>query len=265
MKYVLIMCLLTAHFAASGIDFNSSDIRSLGLGQIRAPLSSHQNPASLSLSPTHRVSLQYENRFLLKELSTGSLCYQQVIGGIGFGALFGYSGNADFYEYQCGISVSKLLNPHFSLGVKCYFQQMGWSDNQNNTGFFSADIGLQYTPVDNFFLGVLFRNPFRAGYKSDDWIYKQPFSFSAGMQYDFSPTCSVFLETEKSTDYPMLFKTAVEYKPVPGFCFRTGLKTLPLSPTFGIGYQHGFFGADLAGDYHPQLGFSPALGIHLIF
>ena len=63
----------------------------------------------------------------------------------------------------------------------------------------------------------------------------------------------------------MLFKTAVEYKPVPGFCFRTGLKTLPLTPTFGIGYQQGFFGADLAGDYHPQLGFSPALGIHFIF
>lgn len=241
------------------------EVRSLGLGEITAPVTSYLNPAALSMNPASLASVSCQNNFLIHELSTLTACYQQPTRWIDFSLLLNRFGYENFNETECGINVSKLLTAQFSLGIRLYYNHLNFIDNQNSYGLFSGDIGLQYTPVDNFRIGMLLRNPFRVKKEVDNYCYELPVALFLGVEMQLTTLCKALLEVEKENRSPLCFKSAVEYAVHEKLDLRAGVLTAPLMPTFGLGSTLGKLAFDVSASYHTVLGFSPAIALHYLF
>ncbi|MEG1586843.1 MAG: hypothetical protein RR346_08205 [Bacteroidales bacterium] len=235
-----------------------SDVRSLGIARIVSPVHSFVNPASLSLLPERRLLFSYQNRFLVKQLSSLTACYQQPTKWVDFSALINYFGYDLYHEIRCGINVSKVLKPGLSLGVRIYYFRMDYIDNQDVVSVVSGDIGMQYQPVDNFRAGFLISNPFRVSYKQAGREYDLPVVMQIGAEFGLTQSCNILAGVEKDTRYPICFKIGIAYEVISQFELRAGLLTSPLMPTGGIGYRLGDFKTDIAVAFHTSLGTSPS-------
>lgn len=241
--------------------FQLRDIRSFALAEIVASLSSYSNPSALSLTPARTFSLSYENRFMTRELSTYAAAFSQPTPWVDLSVVVSRYGYEDYHETKCGLNVGKLLGNGFSLGVRFLFFNMDYVDNEDPVNVFSADVGLQYQPVDNLLLGVLVSNPFGITYKRSDERYDLPVTFSVGLRYTLIPQCNLWMEGEKSSDTPFCWKGAAEYEIMEALRLRLGILSSPWMPTFGVGYRMGKLSFDVAGAWHPVLGISPGIGI----
>lgn len=241
------------------------DVSSSGAGEVYAPVSSFVNPAALSLSRERQLLCSYENRFLVKELSSLTACFEQPTRLVDFSVLVNYFGYDLYHEIRAGINVSKLLKPDFSLGVRVYYYGLQYVDSEDNISVVSADIGLQYIPVDNFRIGVLICNPFRVSYKQGGVEYDLPVSVEAGVEWLLSERCRIRAAAEKDTRYPVAFKSGIAYDIVAQLELRAGIRTSPFMPTCGIGVRYDCFRVDAAFSYHSVLGISPALSIGYYF
>lgn len=237
------------------------DVRSLSMATIYAPTASYLNPSALSLSPEREVSCAYENRFLVKELSTLTACWQQPNRWLDFSVLINHFGYDLYREIRCGINVSKLLKPGLSLGARIYYFNLQYADNHTNKQVVSGDIGLQYQPVDNLRIGMVVYNPFRVSYKEYGEEFDLPITMEIGAEYRFSEACSGSVAVEKDTRYPVCFKGALSYTVVDCLNLRIGMLSSPWIPTGGIGLHFDVFRVDVALNYHLSLGISPAVAI----
>jgi hypothetical protein len=57
----------------------------------------------------------------------------------------------------------------------------------------------------------------------------------------------------------------IEYMPIDNFRIRTGLRSSPLKPSFGIGYQLADICLDVGMLYHSVLGVSMGIGVSFSF
>lgn len=261
--------LITFSFGMKGSEpISWGDVQSLGLGRVYAPLSSYVNPAALSLSEKRMLTCAYENRFLVKELSTLTASYQQPTRMVDFAVLVNYFGTDVYHEIRCGLSVSKLLKTGLALGVRVYYYGMQYTVNEvddRGVSVVTGDVGLQYEPVDNFRIGFLIQNPFRVSYQQGEAEYDLPVCMEVGVDYRFSEEASALLSVEKDTRYPICFKAGLRYDIEQFLQLRIGLLSSPFMPTAGVGFCFDVFKVDVAFSYHSSLGISPAIGICLNF
>lgn len=264
LNFLFVIFFASSTYNAFG-QTNLIDVRSLGLGKIIAPVSSFVNPAALSLKPNQQISISYENRFLTKELSSLTACYQHPSHWIDFSVFINYYGYSLFNETRCGLNVSKLLNSRFALGVRAFYFRLDYVDIENIVNVFGADVGFQYLPVDNLCIGVLISNPFRVSFKTGESEYDLPVMLNIGLKWLFADSFDILFEVEKDTRYPICIKSGFAYRIEDLIELRLGILTSPWIPTLGIGYKSKGFGFDVAGNYHPVLGLSPSVSIHYSF
>lgn len=258
---ILLPAMFIPEIAAASDAFQLRDVRSCALAEIVASLSSYSNPSALSLTPARTFYLSYENHFMIRELSTYAAAFSMPTSWVDLSLILSRFGYEDYRETKCGLNVSKLLGNGFSLGVRFLFYNMDYIDNEDAVNVFSADVGLQYQPVDNLLLGVLVSNPFGITYKNSEERYDLPVTFSVGLRYTVIPQCNLWMEGEKSSDTPFCWKGAAEYEIVEALRLRLGVLSSPWMPTFGVGYRMRKLSFDVAGSWHPVLGISPGIGI----
>lgn len=263
---LLIVWILAPHFEMKAIEpMPWTEVCSMGVGDIYAPLASYVNPAALSLSKKRGLLCAYENKFLVKQLSTLTACYEQPNRLLDFSVLINYFGYDLYHETRCGLNVSKVLKPGLSLGARIYYYGLQYADNKGLISVVSGDIGLQYLPVDNFRIGFLIQNPFRVSYKQEGAEYDLPVCMEIGGEYRFADAASLLVAVEKDTRYPICFKAGMSYE-IEGFLqLRIGILSSPFMPTAGIGFCFDVFQVDAAFSYHSTLGLSPAISIRYNF
>ncbi len=241
------------------------DARASALGQILSVDNPLANPASLSQDPTTRLYIDYQSPYLTSQLATLQAGFMSQLKSFDYTLSLSYQGYVDFNEMRCGLAVSKLLTPNFSLAIRLLYYRMDYIGNQDVINRLVGDIGLTYAFVNNLRMGVLLINPFRTGYSRDRSKYYLPICFVLGLQYDASTSCSFLLECAKDIYYPFTAKMGVAYRPIDLVELRLGILSSPFIPTFGIGLHWSKIGCDVASSYHPVLGFSPQLGIKYYF
>jgi hypothetical protein len=237
-----------------------TDVRSAGLADIHAPLASCYNPAAQSLMPVRALTFAYVNRYMTKELSTLTASYQQPVGWCDVSLLASHYGYEQYRRIYGGLAVGKLLKTGLSLGVRLFYQSVQYAANVRNSHVFSADVGLQYQPVDNLTVGMLLTSPYTVKSDAADAV-DLPVGMELGVRYEVINTFFVCAELEKQTHLPLRAKCAVSYEAAPRFVLRLGLATAPLTPTAGVAVDFAPFCLDVAVRYHADLGPSPALAI----
>ena len=80
-----------------------------------------------------------------------------------------------------------------------------------------------------------------------------------GLAYTPAEQLLVVVDAYQNPDFPMSFRGGIEVQPVSVLALRAGMTTEPSRFTAGAGLRLGKLTADLAGEKHEVLGWSPAI------
>lgn len=225
----------------------------------------YNNPGAFAMMDHHEVGVAYENRFLLKELSTQSLAFgyhTEKAGNIGVHVQqYGFS---LYRETIAGLVYGMKLFDNFSAGVQLNYHRIALADNYGSKNTVSAGLGLFYSFNKDFDLGfrVLNLNRSRLAEQEDERL---PTTFSLGGTYHFSEKVLWSVEAEKTMIHPINFKSGLEFSPHEILALRLGMNSYPFQATFGFGLKLKKFQLDMASMWHTNLGLSPSAGMKFEF
>jgi hypothetical protein len=217
----------------------------------------HHNPANLVSVKKLGFGLSYENRFLLKELQSQGFVVALPLkaGVISFGLQsFGFK---NFRTNRLGLGYSMKLAEFLSCGVQLNYHQVRLTDAYGRKDALTAELGLKANITDNWKVAFSVFNLTRtkiSEFGEDRLTTLMRF----GTQYTFSEKVMFVAELEKNIEFPVRFKTGLEYSPIKKLFLRGGFATQPIEISAGLGYRFKEqFQLDIGSAYHQILGWSP--------
>lgn len=257
---LFIMCL-QSNYAQNGAP-NLAGARGAGMGG--TGLNFHDvnsvflNQAGLAKVKSTSATVFAERRFLNSPIQSlaGAVAYPTDFGT--FGLTLQNFGIAEFNEQKVGLAYSRNLFDNFRLGIQFNFLNTQIQD-YGSKGIFTFEIGLQVDLLPDLQLGLHAYSPMQIELIEGETI---PTIYSAGIAYLASEKVTVNAELVKDIDYPIRFRSGVEYQMLDQFYFRVGMATAPTLVTLGIGVvlENGLT-VDVASSYYQFLGISPSVGI----
>jgi hypothetical protein len=217
----------------------------------------HHNPANLVSVKKLGFGLSYENRFLLKELQSQGfvVALPLKVGVISFGLQsFGFK---NFRTNRLGVGYSMKLAEFLSCGVQLNYHQVRLTDAYGRKDALTAELGLKANITDNWKVAFSVFNLTRTKI-SEFGEDRLTTLMRLGTQYTFSEKVMLVAELEKNIEFPVRFKTGIEYSPIRKLFLRGGFATQPIELSAGLGYQFKEqFQLDIGSAYHQILGWSP--------
>jgi hypothetical protein len=270
MKKITVSTLLVwfAYLSVNATDnLRIPDLRTLSLGGGGATETPLCNPALLAFRTQSRLYANYYNRYSVSELSTVSGGFYYLNDRIPSGIEMTSFGYDEYRESLFRLSMGKQIAEKWSLGVAFQYALLQSVLFEESSGRISADIGISYRPVENVLTGlsVLHFPSVKTGDKNVNNGHIASCSFLFGFNWDIVNTVLITGSLEHSAEETLTGSFGMEYKPFDDFKIRTGIRTAPLRPSFGIGYRIGGFDADIGMVYHSVLGTSMGVGIAFSF
>jgi hypothetical protein len=237
--------------------------RSMALGNASVAINDvwayHNNPAALIGIKKLAFGVSYENRFLLRELQSQGfvLAYplKRSVFSIG-GQTFGYT---NFRTYRSGLGYALALTDFLSIGVQINYHLVRLPQDYGRHQTVTAEVGAMAKISDNWHIGFSLMNLTRnklSSFQEDRYTT----ALRLGTRYHVSKKVLLLGEIEKNVDYPIRFKTGIEYEPAENLYFRGGFGTAPIEFSFGFGYHwKGIYKLDLGSAYQQIIGWSPNL------
>jgi hypothetical protein len=243
------------------------DIRALGIGGNGVTQSVLFNPALLVQQTYKHVSVNYFNKYEVKELGTIGLnfIYPNSFLPVGFHiSSFGYD------EYRTTLfrmSVAKSLHEKWKIGLgfQCALLQTKiWEETPKEL---SIDMGALFIPVENLLIGVLIMNvpSFSIHKRYTDFKSIMCYSVQIGFQWKVINNLLIIGTLESEKTHVLVGNIGMEYRLFDDFYIRTGIQTAPFLPSLGIGYSLSAFTLDIATQLHPLLGMSMGIGLKYSF
>ena len=235
--------------------------RSMSMANASAALNDvwayHHNPAALTGIKKVAFGVSYENRYLLRELQSQGfvVAYPLKRSVISFGGqTFGYN---NFRTYRTGLGYSMELTDFLSLGVQMNYNLVrlpqAYGKNQTVTG----EVGVMAKITENWHVGFSIFNISRnklSSFQEDRYTTM----LRLATRYHVSNKVLIVGEAEKNVEFPIRFKTGVEYNPMENLYVRGGFATAPIEFCFGLGYHwKGIYKLDVGSAYQQILGWSP--------
>ena len=241
------------------------DSRAYSMGNTLSILPGFTNPASYGFMSSRHVSLQYVNRYGVKELSSYAgmvnLPNKYLDGGL-YVSRFGFDA---YHETMVGLNVYKKLSRLISLGIRVNYLNLHYSERESNKSVITGDIGVLFSPLEHLNLSVLALNPLNIEYKVGEEKVEIPIVLSVGASYEIAEYFLITGEVEKDFMHPVVCKFGMEYNPIKQLSVRAGMSGKPFVPSFGTGVHLGQFTVDIAFSKHPVLGFRSCCGLQFNF
>jgi len=243
------------------------DLRTLSIGGggvIETPL---YNPALLAVLTQHRLYANYYNRYSVSELATvsGGFYFINAILPVGLEITsFGYD---EYRESLFRFSMGKQIAEKWTIGVAGQYMLLQSLLFEENSGRVSTDVGITFKPVENVLTGlsILHLPSAKVGDKNVENKHITPYSIQAGFNWKIINTVLITGSAEHSEEDLVSGSFGMEYMPFDNFRIRAGLRSSPLKPSFGIGYQLVDIHLDAGMLYHPVLGVSLGFGLSFNF
>jgi len=216
------------------------------------------NPAMLGYINTSELALQYENRYLLSELSTKSVHFALPWDKVNTGISFSYFGYSMYHEMLTGINFARNFSDKFAMGVQFNYYTAYFSASNSYRSALFPQIGLsiRFSPVFN--IGFHTFNPFQTNIITEYVIKRLPSVFSLGTEYFFSREFVWRTQVDKEVSSNYRVAMGFEYQMVQNINLKLGAYGSEyLVPCLGIGFKTGAFLFDLNCEMHPLLGVCP--------
>jgi hypothetical protein len=212
------------------------------------------NPALLAVRERCGLSLVYENRFAMKELSTQELSFSLPTSLINIGVAVSRFGYSSYSEKFAGISFARTFDELFSMGIQFNYYTVAFSRSLGSKGIVMPQIGLFSEVTPEFYLGLNVFNPMHQQLRYQELVKDLPCLFTIGMQYRMAESFRWLLQFDKEISSRLIVRSGFEYYLTPSIVVKVGGYGAPLSPTLGCGVTVGGFVFDVNFERHPVLG-----------
>ncbi len=228
--------------------------------------SAFYNPAVLSEVKKNTVSLGYQNRFQMKELSSmqaaGSIVTKPVDIGVAV-SRFGYS---QYNEIQAGAAASRKFSKYFYMGVGLNYYSVYFSADEGSKGTVIADVGLLSEVLENFFIGFHATNVAQTSISIGNTEKRIPSVFSLGAEYKFGESVRMLGQLDKEVDNDIIWRAGFEYQVIKELSLRLGgYGSGSFVPSFGATVDIKNIKLDVDFEHHPSLGFNSIIGLGYTF
>ena len=263
---ILMGCLLSLPIKAID-NLRIPDLRTLSIGGGGVTETPLYNPALLATLTQHKLYANYYNRYSVSELATvcGGLYFVNDILPAGFEITsFGYD---EYRESLFRFSLGKRFAKNWTIGVAVQYMLLQSLLFEENSGRISSDVGITYKPVENLLIGlsVLHLPSVKVGDKNVDNKHIAPSIIQAGFNWRITNMVLITGSAEHFEKETVSGSFGMEYMPFDNFKLRAGLRSSPLKPSFGIGYQFDNLHFDAGFLYHSVLGISMGFGVSFNF
>ena len=213
------------------------------------------NPAMLGYLENSEIGMQYENRYLISQLSNKSIqaafSNKLLNGGLSF-SHFGYS---LYHEMIIGLGFARNFSDKFAMGLQFNYYTAYFNASNSYHGAFLPQLGLSVKLTPDFSLGFQSFNPFQANIQTDLGAKRLPSIFSMGTEYSFSNELIWRTQIDKEVSSNYRFATGFEYQMLQLVNIKLGAYASDyLVPCLGVGFGSGQVKFDLNCELHPLLG-----------
>jgi hypothetical protein len=223
------------------------------------------NQAGLSKIDSFSISLFYENRFLLKEMSMRGILIGIPTKTANFALHYSSFGPTKWMESYLSVACSKQLSSKLSAGIQINYFGMKLPEDNTTVSSCSAEMGLIYQLTSKFFVGFHLANPFSLPIKTYLYNEKIPYRLRVGCHTYIADDFMISAEAEKIGATNPVFKLGMEWQAIHNLYFRGGFNSGSTKLFTGIGFRYRSFKTDFAFSYHQYLGFTPSFSIQFIF
>ncbi len=228
--------------------------------------SAFNNPAMLGYIDKSEIGLQYNNQYLIPELSTKSVHFGLPSNLLNTGLSFSHFGYSRYHEMILGVGFARNFSDKFALGVQFNYYSAFFNATNSYRGALLPQIGLSVKFSPNFNIGFNTFNPFQSNIPTEFVIKRLPSVFSLGSEYFFSPELVWRTQIDKEVSSNYRFATGFEYQMLQNFKVKLGAYGSDyLVSCFGLGFKTGSFLIDLNCDLHPLLGVNTLAAIKYRF
>jgi hypothetical protein len=250
--------------AVAGQDPLPVGARSAGLGHASITLSDvwclHHNQAGLGNLNRFSAGVYYESRFMMPEMGLNAAAMAMPLGKGALGFSFRSFGYKAYQDAKLGLAYGRKFGDNLNIGMQLNYQRIAFADFYGQRSTFTAEVGAMYTFGSRLTLGAHVYNPGQAKLAEYD-NERVPALIRFGGQYRFSKQVMMVAEVEGALYANPTLKTGIEYAPVPALMLRAGLSSTPREGHFGFSVLLKKLQIDVAGSFHPVLGFTPKMGL----
>lgn len=213
------------------------------------------NPAALIQEEKLQAAVQFENKYMIVELSTKMVQVGYTNKIVNVGLSFSHFGYSLYNEMLVGLSVARDFGGKFSLGVQGNFYASYFSAEAGYQCTFVPQIGMAANLAPNFTLGFNTFNPFQQKLKTDYVEKRLPSLFSVGTDYRFTKNFRWLTQIDKEVSSKFRFATGFEWDAIEQLTVKLGgYGSEYFVGCLGVGLHLGSFGFDINCELHPLLG-----------
>ena len=224
------------------------------------------NPAMLGYLESTEFGLQFENRYLISELSTKSIQFALPTHLVNIGISFSHFGYSLYHEMLLGFGLARNFSDKFAMGVQFNYYTAFYTATNSYKGALLPQIGLSVKLSSDFSLGFNTFNPIQTNIKTQYVIKRLPSIFSVGTEYFFSQDFVWRTQIDKEVSSNYRFAAGFEYQMLQNIVIKLGAYGSDyLVPCIGFGFKTGAFLVDLNCEIHPLLGLNTLASIKYRF
>ena len=224
------------------------------------------NPAILGYAAKPEVGIQFENRYLISQLSTKTVQFELPTNYVNTGLSFSHFGYSLYHEMIIGAGFARSFSDKFALGVQFNYYMAYFNASNSYRGALLPQVGLSVKLSPSFSVGFNIFNPFQTNIQTEYVNKRLPSIFSLGSEYFFSPELVWRTQIDKEVSSNYRFATGFEYQMLQQFTVKLGAYGSDyLVSCLGFEFKTGFFRIDLNCDIHPLLGLNPLASVKYTF
>ncbi|MDF9830476.1 hypothetical protein [Parabacteroides sp. PF5-6] len=265
--YLMILWFGFSFYSYSTDNLRFADMKTLALGNNGATESVLFNPSLIALSERKTLKINYFNKYQLKELGSVSAAFLYPNRLLPVALHINSFGYDAYRESLFRISVGKILNKRWAVGVGIHYSLLETDLYEERRGRIATDIGASFRPFDNLLIGMLILNTpsVRIQTKEVENDIFTGYVLQLGFRWEIINNLLITGNMGTCEAEELTGALGVEYQAFSSFYLRAGVQAEPLLPGFGVGYGFASFTLDLATVYHPVLGMSTGIGLSYSF
>lgn len=265
--YVILLLFLLPMFVMAHDNLRLPEIRSLALGNNGVTQSCLYNPSLITFPEKPVLSMNYFNRYGLKELGSMNVGFQypHLFLPVAFHLYsFGYDA---YRETMFRVSMAKRLHTRWTIGLAFHYSLLETELYEEHKARLSVDIGATFSPFENLLIGMLIMNTPSVSIGNQTIKNKdfKGYMMQFGFEWKFINNLLIIGTLGADRENPLTGSVGLEYQAFDSFYLRSGMEMKPFMPSFGVGYRLQRFSMDVAAVYHPVLGASTGLGLSFSF
>jgi hypothetical protein len=216
-----------------------------------------QNVSALAHVENLEASVQYENHFMVKELSTKSVQVAKNLKSVNIGTSFSYFGYSLYNDMIAGLGFARNFDDKFSMGIQFNYYTTYFSGEEINryraTIFPQFGISSKISP--KLTIGFNAFNPFQSNIKTEYTLKRIPSVFSLATNYSFAENLVWLSQIDKEVSSNFRFASGFEYAMIDQLTVKLGAYAQDnLVPCLGINLHLKKINVYLNTELHPQLG-----------